>query len=233
MKLDIRRSSDRGHANHGWLDSRHSFSFADYYDPKHMGFRSLRVINEDRVAPRGGFPSHPHRNMEIFSYVVDGTLEHKDSMGNGRRLKPGQIQLMSAGTGVTHSEFNPSATEAVHFLQIWITPKQNDLTPNYSEWHPSPDKENSSKVLVISVDGRDGTARIQQDADVYRIRLAAGESIEHALKPGRGLWLQMISGTATVDESLLNAGDGASTECAGKFEIHASAATEALLFDLG
>lgn len=233
MKLDIRRSSDRGHANHGWLDSRHSFSFADYYDPKHMGFRSLRVINEDRVAPEGGFPSHPHRNMEIFSYVIDGTLEHKDSMGNGRRLKPSQIQLMSAGTGVTHSEFNPSNTEAVHFLQIWITPKQNGLTPNYSEWHPSPDTENSSKVLVISADGRDGSARIQQDADVYRIRLAAGEAIEHALKPGRGLWLQMISGTATAHDCLLKAGDGASTECTGNFELHANTATEALLFDLG
>jgi redox-sensitive bicupin YhaK (pirin superfamily) len=171
--------------------------------------------------------------MEIFSYVIDGTLEHKDSMGNGRRLMPGQIQLMSAGTGVTHSEFNPSSTEAVHFLQIWITPKQNGLTPNYSEWHPSPDTENSSKVLVISADGRDGSARIQQDADVYRIRLAAGESIEHALKPGRGLWLQMISGTATAHECLLKSGDGASTECAGNFKIHANVATEALLFDLG
>lgn len=233
MKLDIRRSSERGHANHGWLDSHHSFSFADYYDPKHMGFRSLRVINEDRVAPGGGFPSHPHRNMEIFSYVINGTLEHKDSMGNGRRLTPGQIQLMSAGTGVTHSEFNPSSTEAVHFLQIWIAPKQNGLTPNYSEWHPTPDTENSSKVLVISADGRDGSARIQQDTDVYRIRLAAGESIEHALRPGRGLWLQMIFGTATAHECQLKAGDGASTESAGNFALHASAATEALLFDLG
>lgn len=233
MKLIIRRSSDRGHANHGWLDSRHSFSFADYYDEKHMGFRSLRVINEDRVAPSGGFPNHPHRNMEIFSYVIDGTLEHKDSMGNGRRLKPGQIQLMSAGTGVTHSEFNPSTTEAVHFLQIWITPRQNGLTPNYSEWHPAPDTENSSKILVISADGRDNSARIQQDADVYRVRLASGESIQHALKPSRGLWLQMISGTATTHECLLKAGDGASTEGAGNFELHANDATEALLFDLG
>jgi redox-sensitive bicupin YhaK (pirin superfamily) len=198
-----------------------------------MGFRSLRVINEDRVAPGGGFPNHPHQNMEIFSYVIDGALEHQDSMGNGRRLTSGQIQLMSAGTGVTHSEFNPSTTESVHFLQIWITPQQNGLTPNYSEWHPAPNMENSSKVLLISADGRDNSARIQQDANVYRIRLAAGESIEHALKPGRGLWLQMISGTATAHECLLKAGDGASTECAGNFEIHANVATEALLFDLG
>ena len=233
MNVIVRKSLERGHANHGWLDSYHTFSFADYHDPRHMGFRTLRVINQDRVAAGGGFPAHPHRNMEIFSYVVEGQLEHHDSMGNGRTLSPGQIQLMSAGSGVTHSEFNPSKTSDARFLQIWITPKQNGLTPNYSEWHPTPDTESSSKVLVISADGRDGSARIQQDADVYRIRLAAGESIEHALRPGRGLWLQMISGTATTHDCLLKSGDGASAESVGNFELHANTATEALLFDLG
>jgi len=232
MKTIIRKSSDRGHADHGWLDSRHTFSFADYYDPAHMGFRSLRVINEDRVAPGGGFPSHPHRDMEIFSYVVGGTLEHKDSMGNGRQLKPGQIQLMSAGSGVTHSEFNPSRGEPAHFLQIWIKPRAQGLSPSYTEWHPAPESEQAAKVLVISPDGRENSATIQQDADIYRVRLKAGETLAHDLKPGRGLWLQLISGTLNADGSVLEAGDAACTESAGSFEITATENAEALLFDL-
>ena len=174
MKLTLRRSHERGHAQHGWLDSFHSFSFADYYDPGHMGFRSLRVINQDVIAPGAGFPTHPHRDMEIFSYILCGALAHQDSMGNGRTLKPGQIQLMSAGTGVTHSEFNPSPTETASFLQIWIRPRVHGLPPSYTEWHPKPEHDRAEKVLVISGDGRDGSATIQQDADVYRIRLAAG-----------------------------------------------------------
>ena len=232
MKTTVRRSNERGHANHGWLDSRHTFSFADYYDPEHMGFRSLRVINEDRVAPGGGFPTHPHRDMEIFSYVVGGTLEHKDSMGNGRQLQPGQIQLMSAGSGVAHSEFNPSRSEPAHFLQIWIKPRAQGLTPSYTEWHPSPESENAAKVLVISPDGRDGSATIRQDASIHRLRIKAGETVSHELQPGRGLWLQVISGNLTAAGETLAAGDALSTESAGVLEITATADAEALLFDL-
>ncbi|MBC8126458.1 MAG: pirin family protein, partial [Gloeobacteraceae cyanobacterium ES-bin-144] len=194
MKLQIRKSSERGHATHDWLDSHHTFSFSEYYDPAHMGFRSLRVINEDRVAPRGGFPTHPHRDMEIFSYVLSGTLAHKDSLGNGSELKPGQIQLMSAGSGVAHSEFNPSNKEPVHFLQIWITPRARGLMPSYTEWHPSAETQSSAKQLVISPDGRGNSAIIQQDANIYRIRLKAGESASHEVLTGRGVWFHLITG---------------------------------------
>ena len=232
MKTTVRKSSDRGHANHGWLDSHHTFSFADYYDQANMGFRSLRVINEDRVAAGGGFPTHPHRDMEIFTYVVSGALEHKDSMGNGRQLRPGQIQLMSAGSGVAHSEFNPSRSESAHFLQIWIKPRTQGLTPSYTEWHPSPESETSSKVLVISADGRDNSATIQQDADIYRIRLKAGENIGHELAKGHGLWLQLIHGEIFANGTTLTAGDAISTAEAGQFNITATSDTEAILFDL-
>lgn len=228
----VRKAADRGRADFGWLDSRHTFSFGEYYDPAQVGFRSLRVINQDRVAPGGGFPTHPHRDMEIFSYVLEGALEHKDSMGNGRTLRPGQIQLMSAGRGVTHSEYNPSNREGTHFLQIWIQPRERGLTPNYTEWHPKPEQEAAPKVLVISPDGRDGSATIRQDAEVYRLRLKAGERLEHALRPGRGVWLQMIKGRATLDGVLVEEGDGARTEQAGVRVVEAAAPTEALLFDL-
>ena len=193
MKTTLHKSSERGHADHGWLDSWHSFSFADYYNPARMGFRSLRVINQDQVAPGGGFPPHPHRDMEIFSYVVAGRLEHKDSLGNGRQLKPGEIQLMSAGTGVTHSEFNPSRNELLRFLQIWIKPGTQGLRPNYSEWRPSPETEHAAKVLVISPDGRDNSATIHQDAEIWRILIKAGESTHHDLTEDRGLWFQLHS----------------------------------------
>lgn len=233
MRLAIRRSEDRGHADHGWLDTRHTFSFADYHDPAHMGFRSLRVINEDFVRAGSGFPTHPHRDMEIFSYVVAGAIAHRDSMGNGRVLKPGEIQLMSAGTGVTHSEFNPSDREDLHLLQIWIHPRQRGLKPGYTEWKPTPAAERQTDVVVISPDGRDGSAVIHQDAIVHRLRLAAGEAIEHQVGPGRGAWLQVIRGTVRANEHELRAGDGASTEDAGTLRIAAAAPVEALLFDLG
>lgn len=197
-----------------------------------MGFRSLRVINDDRVEAGRGFGTHPHRDMEIFSYVLAGSLEHKDSLGNGRRLEPGQIQLMSAGRGVTHSEFNPSATAPLHFLQIWIQPRERGLTPSYSEWHPRPEHAGASKVLVISPDGRDGSATIQQDAEVYRIQLRAGDSISHAVTEGRGAWLQVANGSLTLNGTPMQTGDGASTEESGLLHLVATGPSEALLFDL-
>ena len=230
--LTVRKANQRGRADFGWLDSRHSFSFGDYQDPAHMGFRSLRVINEDRVAAGGGFPTHPHRDMEIFSYVLEGALEHKDSMGNGRTLRPGQIQLMSAGRGVTHSEFNPDPDAATHFLQIWIQPRERGLTPSYTEWHPQPEHETEPKVLVISSDGREGSATLHQDADVYRVRLPSGGTLSHEVKPGRGLWLQVMRGRVQMDGVALEAGDGVSTERAGTHQLIASERVEALLFDL-
>lgn len=232
MKTTLRKSNERGHANHDWLDSWHTFSFADYYDPQHIGFRSLRVINQDIIAPGRGFGAHPHRNMEIFSYLLDGQLEHKDSMGNGRVLLPGQIQLMSAGTGVTHSEFNPNADQQAHLLQIWIQPRQSGLTPSYTEWHPDPALENANKVLVISADGRDGSATIHQGVDIYRLRLQAGDAVDHSLEAGRGLWLQVINGEIEVDGRTLRAGDAVSAETAGSFQFKAGSDCEALLFDL-
>lgn len=230
--INIRKANDRGHADHGWLDSHHTFSFANYYDPEHMGFRELRVINEDRVAGGKGFGTHPHKDMEIFSYVLEGTLEHKDSMGNGRQLKPGQIQLMSAGQGVAHSEFNPSPTEPLHFLQIWIQPLEHGLKPSYTEWHPKPEHAEASKVLVISPDGRESSATIHQDADIYRIRLKAGQTVEHNLKQGRGAWLQIVKGALTFNDVPLATGDGASTEEPGTLRLTATHPTEAILFDL-
>jgi redox-sensitive bicupin YhaK (pirin superfamily) len=232
MNLTLRRSNERGHARHGWLDSYHTFSFADYYDPAHMGFRTLRVINQDVIAPGAGFPTHPHRDMEIFSYILYGALAHKDSMGNGRELKPGQIQLMSAGRGVTHSEFNPSKTAPASLLQIWILPEARGLTPGYTEWHPDPARENDSKVLVISRDGREGSAVIHQDADIFRVRLEPGKSVAHEIRSGRGAWFQLIGGEAEANGAALHPGDAASTDDAGTLTLTAAAAVEGLLFDL-
>lgn len=231
-RITKRPSAARGQADHGWLKTRHSFSFGEYHDPAHVHFRSLRVINEDHVAPGQGFGTHPHRDMEIFSYVLGGSMAHQDSLGNGRTLLPGQVQLMSAGTGVTHSEFNPSQTEPLHLLQIWIIPASRGLTPSYTEWHPQTASDGGSKVLLISPDGRDDSAAIHQDAEVHRIRLTPGESIQHDLRAGRGLWLQVMRGSLTLDGEALIAGDGASSEAEGSFTIRAINATEALLFDL-
>lgn len=231
-EITFRRSSERGLADHGWLCSRHTFSFADYYDPSHMGFRSLRVINDDIVAAGRGFPEHPHRDMEIFSYVLEGALAHRDSLGNERILTPGQIQLMSAGTGVRHSEFNPSATEPTHFLQIWIQPCERALKPSYTEWHPSPCHADEAKVLVISPEGREGSACIQQDADVFRILLEPGQSIQHEVRKGRGVWLQVAEGSVVVNGITLATGDAAATEVCGTLTLTANSRTNALLFDL-
>jgi len=233
LNLNIRRANDRGHAGHGWLDSWHTFSFADYYDPAHMGFRSLRVINDDRIAPIGGFPTHPHRDMEIFSYLLAGSLAHKDSMGNKRVLKPGEIQLMRAGTGVRHSEYNPSSTEAAHLLQIWITPDTRGLKPAYTEWTPELGRENDPKTIVISSDGRDGSATIARDASIYLLKPAAGTTVRHDLLPGRGLWLHVAKGALTIGGVQLAAGDAVSLEEPATLEITSDQEnTEAILFDL-
>jgi len=232
MNITIRKASERGHADHGWLKTCHTFSFADYHDPAQMGFRTLRVINDDHVAPGMGFGTHPHRDMEIFSYLLAGELAHEDSMGNGRTLRPGQIQLMSAGRGVTHSEFNPSRKDAVHLLQIWIQPRERGLDPSYTEWHPKPEHDTAAKVLVISADGRDDSATIHQDADIYRIRLAPGQSVTHELRAGRGAWLQLADGELGLNGARLSTGDGASTDSAGTLTLSASKQTEAILFDL-
>jgi hypothetical protein len=232
MTVQVRKSADRGRAEFGWLDSRHAFSFGEYHDPRFMGFRALRAINEDRVVPGAGFPTHGHRDMEIFSYVLGGALQHKDSMGNGRVLAPGEVQLMSAGRGVAHSEFNPRPADPLHFLQVWIEPSERGLQPSYTEWKPASEMAKSTKVLVISPDGREGSARIHQDAFVYRVRLAAGERVEHELAAGRGAWLQLMRGKLVFGGVVLDAGDGASTESAGELAIEAREPSEALLFDL-
>ncbi len=229
--LNILRANERGRTDLGWLKSFHTFSFGEYYDPAHMGFRTLRVINDDRVAPGMGFGTHPHRDMEIFSYVLEGALEHKDSMGNGRRLKPGMIQLMSAGRGVFHSEFNPSRSDSLHFLQIWITPRERGLTPGYTEWHPKPEHDKLPKVLVISPDGREGSATIHQDVDIYRIRLNPGQSVSHDFASGHATWLQIAEGELTVNDIKLASGDGISAEKPGKFILTGNEKTEAILFD--
>lgn len=230
--ITVRRADERGLADFGWLKSRHTFSFGEYHDPNHMGFRSLRVINEDRVEAGAGFPTHPHRDMEIFSYILEGALAHTDSMGNTRVLKPGQVQLMSAGRGVTHSEFNPSPTEGAHFLQIWIQPRERGLAPSYTEWHPQVERDTDAKVLIISPDGREDSAVIHQDAEVYRIRLKAGTMISHTVAPGRGIWLQVMRGSASLNGVALSAGDGASMDTSGTMTLSAEHDAEALLFDL-
>lgn len=227
-----RKAEERGHADHGWLDSYHTFSFANYYDPAFMGFRSLRVINEDRVSPGMGFNTHPHRDMEIFSYVLSGRLRHKDSIGNGEELAPGQIQLMSAGHGINHSESNPSHSTPLHFLQIWIEPQERGLEPSYTEWRPQAEHADAAKVLIISPDGREGSAVIHQDAEVWRLLLQPGQSVTHELKAGRGAWLQVARGALEADGQRFRQGDGGSTESPGALAFTAVEPVEALLFDL-
>lgn len=229
----IRRSSERGFMDYGAVQSKLSFSFGDYHDAKHMGFRTLRVINQDLVAAGAGFPTHGHKDMEIFSYVLEGTLAHRDSLGNNAELKPGQIQVMSAGSGVKHSEFNPSKSEVLRFIQVWIEPKAKSLSPRYSEWKPTSEMQSAAKVLIISEEGREQSAKVYQDVSVYRLKLSAKQKIEHALKQGRGLWLQVISGTVNVGQDSLAVGDAWSTEQAGQWQFEALGdSVEALLFDL-
>jgi quercetin 2,3-dioxygenase len=231
--FEIRKSQDRGVANFGWLDSRHTFSFGEYHDPRHMGFGPLRVINEDRVSPGKGFGTHGHQDMEIMSYVLEGALEHKDSIGTGSVIRPGDVQVMSAGTGIRHSEFNPSRTEPVHFLQIWIVPDREGIKPRY-EQKTFPDAEKRGRLrLVGSPEGRDGSVVIHQDVEVFAGRLNASERVAHGLATGRRGWLQVVRGAVDVNRHDLHAGDGVAIE--GEPGLNVSAKTdgsEILVFDL-
>ncbi len=230
--ITLRQAHERGHAQHGWLESYHTFSFADYYDPRHMGFRVLRVINEDRVQPGQGFGTHPHRDMEIISYVLEGALEHQDSLGTGSVITPGEVQRMSAGTGVTHSEFNPSGSELVHFLQIWILPERVGLPPSY-EQRAFPAAEKQGKLrLVASRDGREGSVTIHQAVDLYTSVLAAGEAVTHRFTPSRHAWVQVARGAITLNDTALSAGDGAAVSEETRLTVTAKDQAEVLLFDL-
>ncbi len=229
--MTIRRSDERGKANHGWLDTRFTFSFADYHDPKYMGFRSLRVINDDTISAGGGFGMHPHRDMEIITVVLDGALEHKDSMGNGSVIRPGSVQYMAAGSGVTHSEFNPSETDSAHLLQIWILPDRRGAKPNYAE--RSFDKAPVGKLnLVASKSGRDGSIAINQDADLFVAKFEGGESVSHALRPNRHAWLHVAEGELTVNGLSLTTGDGVAVSEEKELKIAASKSGQVLLFDM-
>ncbi len=232
MQTTVRKSEDRGKANFGWLQSRHTFSFGDYYDPSHMGFGPLRVINEDRVAPGGGFPTHPHRDMEIISYVLDGALEHKDSLGTGSVIRPGDVQRMSAGTGVRHSEYNSSSKEPVHFLQIWIVPEREGLAPSYEQKTFEAAEKRNRLRLIASRGGRDGSVAIHQNADLYATLLEAGETVSHALNAERGAWVQVARGAIAVNSQRLEAGDGMAVEGAGDLRLEAETSAEVLLFDM-
>jgi len=230
--ITIRRAKERGRTDAGWLDSRHSFSFSDYRDPAHMGFRTLRVINDDRVSPGSGFGTHPHQDMEIISYVLAGALEHRDSMGNGSVIRPGDVQRMSAGTGVTHSEWNHSEAEPVHFLQVWILPEQRGIAPGYEQKSFGPNDLGNRLRLVASRDGRDGSLTLHQDASLFITRLAAGEIVRHDLAQGRHAWVQVARGSLALNGTALGEGDGASTSDGPRLELRATEDAEALLFDL-
>ncbi len=207
--ITIRPANERGAANFGWLDSRHTFSFGSYYDPNYMGFSALRVINEDKVQPSQGFGTHGHRDMEIISYVLDGALEHKDSIGNGSVIRPGDVQRMSAGAGIHHSEYNASNSDPVHFLQIWVLPETKGLAPSYEQTHFSPEDRQGTLRLVGSRDGRDGSVTIHQDINLYAALLAEGETIHHSVDAGRSLWVQIARGAVELNGYSLAAGDGA------------------------
>jgi len=230
--ITIRRSEDRGHFDHGWLDTRHTFSFAGYMDPAHMGFRTLRVINEDKVDPDRGFGLHPHRDMEIITVVLSGALEHKDSSGGGGVIRPGVVQHMTAGSGVRHSEFNPSDTEPVHLLQIWILPDEAGITPSYEQKEFAEEGRRGRLRLVASKDGRDGSLQIQQDASMYSTLLSAGDEVSHDLAEGRAVWVQVAQGAVSVGGKRLEQGDGAGLEQETAVEIRAQEDSELLLFDL-
>ena len=230
--IEVRRAKERGHANHGWLDTWHTFSFSSYHDPRFMGFRVLRVINEDTVAPGQGFPLHGHRDMEIISYVLEGGLAHKDSLGTGSVIRPGDVQRMSAGTGVRHSEFNASDSDAVHFLQIWIEPARAGITPGYEQKAFAETDKRGRLRLVASPDGADGSLTIHQDARLYATVLAPGQAVAHPLARGRHAWVQVTRGTLTVNGEPLAQGDGAAISDEATVSLTGETDAEALLFDL-
>ena len=230
--IEIRRSAERGHADHGWLNSFHSFSFADYHDPAHMGFGPLRVINEDRVKPGQGFGTHSHRDMEIISYVLEGGLAHKDSMGNGSVIRAGDVQRMSAGTGVAHSEFNASDREPVHFLQIWIEPSVRGIAPSYEEKRFEPDARRGRLRLLASPDGREGSVTIHQDAFLYAALLDGDEAAEHEAQAGRRIYLHVVRGEAQVNGQALGPGDAVKISGESRVRIDRARDAEVLLFDL-
>ena len=232
MTIAIRKADARGRADFGWLDSRHTFSFGSYYDPEHMGFGPLRVINDDRVAGGGGFPTHPHSDMEIVSYVLDGALEHKDSLGTGSVIRPGDVQRMSAGTGIRHSEFNASPTAPVHFLQIWILPERKGLAPGYEQRQFGEEEKRSKLCLVGSRDGRQGSVTIHRDVDLYAALLAQGEAVEHEIAAGRGAWVQVARGAITLNGEALLEGDGAAVSRSGPLRLEGRDSAEVLLFDM-
>ena len=230
--IQVRPAAERGHANHGWLDTWHTFSFDSYHDPDHMGFRTLRVINEDFVAPGAGFPTHPHRDMEIVTYVLEGALQHKDSLGNGSIIRPGDGQRMSAGTGILHSEANASKTEPVHLLQIWIRPERRGIEPGY-EQRAFPVEQKRGRLRPITArDAREGAVTIHQDVVLYASVLAPGQQVEHTLAPGRHAWLQVARRAVTLNGIKLNQGDGAAASEEEKLTIRAEKDSEILLFDL-
>ncbi len=231
MNMKIRQAEDRGTANYGWLDTHYTFSFANYYDPEQMGFRALRVINDDVVAPGGGFDTHPHRDMEIITYVLSGALEHKDSMNNGRVIRAGELQYMAAGTGVLHSEFNPSATEPVHLLQIWIVPDKKGLKPRYAE-RTGNQLPGGRLNLVASKTGRDGSMAINQDSDLYLAKLSPGETVTHDLRAGRHAWVHIAEGEVKLNEQELHGGDGVAVSGEEALRLTAKSPSQVLVFDL-
>jgi len=230
--ISVRRADERGHADHGWLDTRHTFSFADYHDPKYVGFRGLRVINEDRVQPGQGFPPHGHRDMEIVSYVLAGALEHKDSMGTGSVIRPGDVQRMSAGTGVRHSEYNHSKDEPVHFLQVWILPERRGLEPGYEQRHFSDADKRAGLRLIASREGTDGSVTIHADAKIYAAVVEPGQRLRHALAEHRHAWLQVARGAITLNDRPLVHGDGAAVSGEPALTIAGAERAEVLVFDL-
>jgi redox-sensitive bicupin YhaK (pirin superfamily) len=230
--LKLRKSADRGHFDHGWLDTYHTFSFGDYYDPAQMGFRALRVINEDRVAPGGGFGMHGHRDMEIVTLVLSGALAHKDSLGNGEALRPGELQRMTAGRGIRHSEFNASQTEPVHLYQIWLTPRAAGLEPGYEQKAFDAAQRSGKWQLVASPRGEEGSLTIQQDARILLANLAAGQELTYDIPPGRHAWLQVLRGPVTLNDTVLQTSDAAAMSEEPRLTLRTAAPAEVMLFDL-
>ena len=231
--IEVIPADSRGAADHGWLKAKHSFSFADYHDPERMGFGSIRVINEDRIEPSQGFGTHPHNDMEIVTYIIDGALEHKDSMGNGSVIRAGDVQRMTAGTGVRHSEFNHSETELVHLLQIWILPQEPSLEPGYEQQHFSREDKLNQWRLIASGDGRDTSVRVHQAVDLYACVLETGNKLQHSFAPGHSGYLQIVSGAVTANGERLEAGDGATIDDLQELTVESSNEAEAVLFDMG